>query len=68
MPAVDCVSSKVKKSLLILAEAMIMLIVGGVEVGSHLVERGIGRPPIVDDAGISILIIRDRHRPVRHFQ
>ena len=58
----------VEKALLVLAKPVIVLILGGNERRSDLIERLIRRPTIVFDIRIPIFVVRNRHGPAGHLQ
>jgi hypothetical protein len=68
VPAFDAVSAMIEKPFLILAEAVIVLVIGRSKGGTNLIEGGIGRTLVIQDCRVAILVIGHGHRPVRHSQ
>ena len=64
MAAIHGVSAMIQIAFLILTQPVVMLVLGRRKSRAHLVERRIGRAPVVHHAGIAVFVIGNRHRPV----
>jgi hypothetical protein len=53
------VAAAVDEAFLVLAEAVKVLVLSGREGCADLIERVVGGPAIVQDAGVAVLVIRD---------
>ena len=58
----------IEEAFLVLAQAVVVLVIGRSEGGADLVEGRVGRALVVQHAGVAVLVIGHRHRPARHLE
>ena len=59
-------AAAVEESLLVLAQAIKVLVFRGREGCADFIERVVCGAAIYEDAGVAVLVIRDRHLPAPH--
>ena len=68
VPARERVAAVVEEALLVLAEPVVVLVVGRREGGADLEEGRVGGAAVGEDRGVAVLVVRHRHLPADQVQ